>query len=125
MISIIQNMEDINAYCNASSRKELELNDRCPICNRKMHGHGCYFRSVLIENGECVIIAIYRHRCPSCGGTVSHLPAFLMPYHSLKRSVISLIVDLYKSGMASIRCIAQKLIISRATVQRYLRLVLT
>ena len=43
-----------------------------------LHRHGRFFRNVL-PLAECVVIPIFRFRCPRCGGTTSVVPTFLQP----------------------------------------------
>jgi len=121
MISILQNEKDVNKYNNNPCRKRLKLKDSCPICNRKMHSHGGYFRYVWAGKGPYFKIIIYRHYCPECGLTISHLPAFLLPYHVIAVPVINEIVRQYKSNGISIRSIAKLFDIARSTVQHCVR----
>lgn len=65
----------LRLYGDCSPNVELS----CSICNRTLHKHGRYYRSVSSKY-DTVIIPIYRWLCQDCGITVSLLPDFLVPW---------------------------------------------
>lgn len=53
----------------------------CPVCKRKMHGHGWRLRYCCDKEGESILIWIHRLICPECRRTATVLPHFV---HVLK-----------------------------------------
>lgn len=53
----------------------------CPVCNRKMHGHGWRLRYCCDKEGESIQIWVHRLICPECRRTATVLPSFV---HALK-----------------------------------------
>lgn len=80
-----------NRYC-----VQFPLLLKCPICGAeiKLHRHGFYSRNVIAQRRE-YRIDICRYLCRSCKGTVSLLPAFLLPYFQQTR--ISILQSLKSS----------------------------
>jgi transposase-like protein len=56
-----------------------DIHLHCLDCDRTLHKHGRYVRSVTTKR-ETIWIPIYRWLCPDCRTTVSLLPDFLVPW---------------------------------------------
>jgi transposase-like protein len=67
------------AYLRLYEHKSPDVHLRCLDCDRTLHKHGRYFRSVTTKR-ETIRIPIYRWLCPDCRTTVSLLPDFLVPW---------------------------------------------
>jgi hypothetical protein len=68
----------------------------CPMCDMKrpLRKHGTYSRYFCDFNNCPLKIDILRYYCAGCGGTVSYLPSFALPYRQFSAGIISLCLQL-------------------------------
>lgn len=59
--------------------QQLNGDQKCPTCGRRLRKHGHYNRTVFFKY-RFFTIPILRRRCPSCDRTYSLLPFFLRPW---------------------------------------------
>ena len=87
-----------NRYC-----ANFPLITKCPICGAeiKLYRHGFYSRNVVTRRRE-YRVDICRYLCRSCRGTVSLLPAFLLPYFQQTRmSILQSLKSSFSRGLLS------------------------
>jgi hypothetical protein len=69
-------------YQRSEGHRAVRASGVCPRCGESagLQRHGSYARWITGEVGRCLRVAIARFLCRACGGTVSYLPDFALPY---------------------------------------------
>lgn len=69
-------------YEQTQAHRTVRAEAVCPRCGEAagLQRHGSYLRWITGEAGRCLRICIARFWCRACGGTVSYLPDFALPY---------------------------------------------
>jgi hypothetical protein len=125
MIKVLSFQRSCKSYFRIYKDRSPNVEICCDTCNRKMHKHGRYYRSVTTKQ-ETIEIPVYRWLCPSCRTTVSLLPDFLVPWARiatyLREAAVIRKMRGFSYGIIAQEITALRTRVSRCTVKRWWKL---
>lgn len=125
MIKILSFGRSCKSYLRRFEHRPPDVVICCEVCDRTMHKHGRYIRSVTTKR-MTMMIPIYRWICPSCRMTISLLPDFLIPWARFTTYIREAAVlrklrgDAYGSIAQAITAVSVR--VSRCTIKRWWKL---
>jgi len=122
MIKILSFGRSCKSYFRMYENHSPDVVVCCDTCDRTMHKHGRYSRSVTTTR-ETMMIPIYRWICPLCRITVSLLPDFLIPWARfatyIRESSVARMLRGHSYGSIARTITAMNVRVSRCTVRRW------